>query len=230
MNNNNRGDYSNRNRYQDERDTHWLHGHHQGQNSDRGNYTVDSHFNRGYGDNAYSQYADNRSFNSNADQSQMSTQGRFRPGGAQYSGHDYTQGNRNDNPYGMSYFPDDDHNSGRHYEARADYSDRDYESLRQRAGGNYRSGSNDVNFGHDVSRREPQGNWTRGDRGDYESYRRYEEGNPNFDNDYRGGFSGRNYAPGQPHYGEGQYYSQMDSWQNQSEDAYEQYLRNRDRR
>ncbi|RIJ41876.1 hypothetical protein [Pontibacter oryzae] len=229
MNNESRDNYRDNNNYRDDRSARWLHGHHQGQSSDRGNYTVDSHFNRGYGNNAYSQYADSRSFNSNADQSQMSGQGRFQPGGAQYIGPDYTQDNRSGNPYGMSYFPEDDHNSGRHYEAKADYTDRDYEAFRQREQSG-RTGMADERFGHDVNRREPQGNWTRGGRGDYESYRRYEEGNPNYDNNYRGGFSGRNYAPGQPHYGEGQHYSQMDRWQGQNDENYDQYLRNRDRR
>ncbi|MCX2741793.1 hypothetical protein [Pontibacter anaerobius] len=226
-----RDDYRRREDYREDREAHWLHGHHHGQNSDRGNYTVDTHFNRGYGDASDSQYGDTRSFNTNADQSQMSPQGRFQSGGAHYSGPDYTRGNRgSDNPYGMSYVPRDEYNSGRHYEARADYSDRNYDDLRRSGQSAYRYGMGDERFGHDVRRGESRGNWTRNSRGDFESFRRNEQGNPNYDNDYRGGFAGRNYARGERHYGEGQYYSDMDNWQGQSDENYERYMRNRDRR
>lgn len=58
-------------------------------------------------------------------------------------------------------------------------------------------------FGHEVNRGRDQDRerLTRGDRGDYESYRRYEHNNPNYDNDYTTGFAGRNYSD-RPHYGE----------------------------
>lgn len=225
-----RNNYRDRDEYRPDPDARWLHGHHHGQNADRGNYTVDSHFNRGYGDNAYSQYGDTRSFNSNADQRQMAPQGRFQAGGAQYSGQDYTRGRRSDNPYGMSYIPRDDHNSGRHYEPNADYSDRNYDELRRSGRSDYRMGMADERFGHEVNRGNRGGNWSRGGRGDYESYRRNEAGNPNYDNDYSTGFAGRNYARGTEHYGEGQHYSDMDTWQGQSDANYERYMRNRDRR
>ncbi|OKL41690.1 hypothetical protein [Pontibacter flavimaris] len=217
--------------YPEDREGQWLHGHHQGQNSDRGNYTTDSHFNRGYGVSADSQYGDTRSFNSNADQWQMSPQGRFQSGGAHYSGQDYTRGGSgSDNPYGMSYVPDDDYNSGRHYDPQADYSDRDFDELRRQGRSDYRYGMADERFGHDVRRGDHSGNWARGQRGDYESYRRYEQGNRNYDNDYSGGFSGRNYTPGEQHYGEGNRYSDRDSRQGQREVDREGYMRDRDRR
>lgn len=214
-----------------EREPRWLHGHHHGLNSDRGNYTTDSHFNRGYGEPTDRQYGDTRSFNSNSDYSQMAPQGRFQAGGAHYSGQDFTSGRSGrDNPYGMSYYPNDEHNSGRHFEERADYSDRDYDDLRRQKPSGYRSGRPDERFGHDVRRGERRGGWARGHRGDYESFRRNEQGNPNYDNDYRGGFAGRNYAKGETHYGEGQHYSDMDNWEGRSDANYERYLRDRDRR
>lgn len=159
----------------------------------------------------------------------MYPQGRFQAGGAHYSGPDYTSGSRSDNPYGMNYFPEDDHNSGRHYDPQADYSDRDYDDLRQQGRSDYRYGMADERFGHDV-RRGGNDNWARGSRGDEESYRRYEQGNRMYDNDYSTGFAGRNYARGEKHYGEGQYYSEMDRWQGQSGENYDRYMRDRDRR
>lgn len=225
-----RENYNRQDNYRSDRDARWIHGHHQGQNSDRGNYTVDTHFNRGYGDASDSQYGDTRSFNSNADQWQMSQQGRFQPGGAQYSGDDYARGSSSDNPYGMSYVPRDGHNSGRHYEARADYSDRDYSDLRRQGQSTYRTGMADEQFGHEVRRGRDDGNWARGSRGDYESYLRYEKGNPNYDSDYSIGFAGRNYARGEKHYGEGQFYSQSDRWEDRNNQNYERYMRDRDRR
>ncbi|WP_266205394.1 hypothetical protein [Pontibacter kalidii] len=225
------GNYRRQENYQEDRDARWLHDHHQGQNSDRGNYTVDTQFNRGYGTNRASQYGDTRSFNSNADQWQMYPEGRFQAGGAHYSGQDYARGSSgSDNPYGMTYVPDDDHNSGRHYDPQADYSDRDYEDLRRQGQSDYRYGMADERFGHDVRRGDNSGSWARGQRGDYESFRRYEQGNRNYDNDYSGGFSGRNYARGEQHYGEGQRYSDMENRQGQREADREGYLRDRDRR
>lgn len=214
-------------------DAHWLHGHHQGQNADRGNYTVDTHFNRGRGDNSYSQYGDPGSFNSNADQRQMSPQGRFQAGGAQYSGEDYTGNSHSSNPYGMTYTPDDDYNSSRHYDARADYSNRDYDDLRRKEQSDYRYGMADERFGHEVRRGNNDGRWANDSRSDYESYRRYEKGNPDYDNDYTTGFAGRNYAAGETHYGEGSYYSNLDRWNNghsdNRRDRYDEGDRNRDR-
>ncbi|AKD04545.1 hypothetical protein POKO110462_22040 [Pontibacter korlensis] len=227
-----RDNYRDRDRdnYHTDPDARWLHGHHHGQNSDRGNFTVDTHFNRGYGTNRASQYGDPTSFNSNADQWQMYPQGRFQSGGAQYSGKDYTRNNNSDNPYGMTYVPNDDHNSGRHYDPQADYSDRDYDDLSRRGQSDYRYGLADERFGHDVRRGDNEGNWARGSRGDDESYRRYEHRNRMYDNDYSTGFAGRNYARGEQHYREGQHYSDMDTWQGQSDQNYERYMRDRDRR
>ncbi|TPE46035.1 hypothetical protein [Pontibacter mangrovi] len=226
-----RYDTSDRNRYREEDDARWLHGHHHGQNSDRGNYTVDSQFNRGYGNNADSQYGDTRSFNSNADQQQMSPQGRFEAGGAHYAGPDYTQGRSGSgNPYGMTYVPQEEHNSGRHYDARADYADRDYDELRQRGRSDYRYGMADERYGHDVRRGDNSGNWSRSARGDAESFRRSEYRNPNYDNDYSTGFAGRNYARGEKHYGEGQHYSEMDNWNQRENRRHDDYMRDRDRR
>lgn len=231
MKNDRRDNYRDRDNYREDRDAQWLHGHHHGENSDRGNYTIDTHFNRGYGDSDYSQYGDSASFNSNADQRQMSPQGRFQPGGARYSGDNYARGSRSGgNPYGMSYFHDDDYNSGRHYDAQADYSDRDYEDLRRRGEPNYRYRMADERFGHDVRRGGEEGNWSRSSRGDHESFRRNEQGNPNYDNDYSTGFAGRNYARGKTHYGEGQYYSNLDRWEGEGDEQYERYMRERDRR
>ncbi|MFD2515480.1 hypothetical protein ACFSRY_16525 [Pontibacter locisalis] len=231
MKNDRSENYRDRDNYREDRDARWLHGHHQGQNSDRGNYTIDTHFNRGYGDNDYSQYGDSASFNSNADQRQMYPQGRFQAGGAHYSGEDYTNSNRNaDNPYGMSYFNDDEFNSGRHYDPRADYSDRDYDDLRRKGEPNYRYRMADERFGHDVRRGGNDEYRSRGSRGDFESYRRYEQGNPNYDNDYTTGFAGRNYVRGEKHYGEGQTYSNLDHWEDRgNEQQYERYMRERDR-
>lgn len=211
-----------------------LHGHHHGQNSDRGNYARDSHFNRGYGNNAFSQWGDDSSFNGNADQSQMYPQGRFQAGGAQYSGDDYTRGNSSpDNPYGMSYFKEDDHNSFRHYDSRADYSDKDYSSFGNNGPSHYRSRMADERFGHDVRRGGDDGNWDRGSRGDYESYRRYEQGNRMYDNDYSTGFAGRNFTEGETHFGEGSHYSDMQNRRdesNQNQNRHDDYMRSRDRR
>src|SRR5690606_28553597 len=99
-------------------------------------------------------YYDTRSFNTNIDQEYGSRQGRFQPGGAQYSGENFTgqRRSRNDNPYGMSYVPNDDYNSGRHYDAQADYSNRDYDDLRRPGTSWTRSGQYDESFGHDVGR------------------------------------------------------------------------------
>lgn len=213
-----RGQYEDREDRNRDADAHWLHGHHQGQNSDRGNYTVDTHFNRGYGRNEYDQYGDNASFNSNAYYRQANDEGRFGPGGANYAGEDFSRrGQNTDNPYGMTYIPSDRYNSGRHYDARADYSDHNYDDLRQnrQTGTPYRRP--DERFGHDVRSGGDNENWARGSVGDYESYRRYEMGNRSYDNDYSGGFAGRSYTPGATHYGEGSYYSELDRWQQEAQ-------------
>ncbi|MDX5418597.1 MAG: hypothetical protein LPK07_02545 [Hymenobacteraceae bacterium] len=220
-----------RDNYRDEREPRWLHGHHSGQRSDRGNYNIDTHFNRGYGSNAASQYGDQASFNSNADQEQMYPQGRFQSGGAHYSGEDYAQGGSRGpgNQYGVTFIGDE-YNSGRHYDARADYSDRDYDDLRRQGRQDYRYGMADERFGHDVRRGNDSGNWARGSRGDYESYRRYEHNNPNYDNDYTTGFAGRNYTRGVDHYGEDSRYSNMERWRGESDQRHDRYMRDRDRR
>ncbi|MFD3000996.1 hypothetical protein ACFS7Z_11525 [Pontibacter toksunensis] len=230
---------NNRENYRDDRDREPrpLHGHHHGQNSDRGNYARDSHFNRGYGNNAFSQWGDDSSFNGNADHSYMYPQGRFQAGGAQYSGEDFSDrsNSSSDNPYGMTYFKDDDHNSYRHYDSRADYSNSDYgdSDLGNNGRSDYRYGLADEKFGHDIRRGGDDGNWDRGSRGDYESYRRYEQGNRMYDNDYSGGFAGRNYTRGEDHYGEDSRYSNIERWRgesNQRHDRYDDYMRDRDRR
>ncbi|GAB3539013.1 hypothetical protein GCM10027443_35030 [Pontibacter brevis] len=221
-----------------DREPRWLHGHHHGQNSDRGNYVRDSHFNRGYGNNAFSHWGDDNSFNSNADHSYMYPQGRFQAGGAHYSGEDFNdRGNySDDNPYGMTFTPERDENiyNGQ-YDSRGDYSNRDYsdEALGNNGPSDYRYGLADERFGHDVRRGGNDGNWDRGSRGDYESYRRYEHGNRMYDNDYSTGFAGRNYARGEDHFGEDTRYSNMERWRGESDqrsDRYDDYMRDRDRR
>lgn len=233
MRDNRRDDARNERRNRDIADAHWLHGHHHGENSDRGDYTIDTHFNRGQGDNSYSQYGDPSSFNSNADQSQMSPQGRFQSGGAQYSGEDYTRNSHSDNPYGMTYTPHDDYNSDRHYDSRADYSNHDYDDLRRQGPSHYRYGMADERFGHEVRRGNNDGKWASDSRSDDESYRRNEKGNPDYDNDYTTGFAGRNYSPGEIQYGEGSYYSNLDRWNHEQNDQrrnrQEQDGRNRNR-
>ncbi|HEY4650495.1 MAG TPA: hypothetical protein VIG72_03730 [Pontibacter sp.] len=198
-----------------DRDTEarWLHRHHHGQSSDRGNYTVDSHFNRGRGEYDVD-YLDDTSFNSNADQGYHYPEGRFQAGGAQYMGEDFTRSNRSsqDNQYGMTYIPDDARNSQRHYDARADYSNSDYSDLRHNREPRNRYGLADERFGHDVSRGSRDSYLGHSSRGDMESYRRYEQFDPRYDNDYSGGFAGRNYTEGTDHYGEGRYYSNLDRW------------------
>jgi hypothetical protein len=79
--------------------------------------------------------------------------------------------------------------------------DRDWRSRKEEYG--YGRHNYDV-FGHEVrrgDRDQDRERLTRGDRGDYESYRRYEQGNRMYDNDYTTGFAGRNYSD-RPHYGE----------------------------
>lgn len=196
----------------------WLHSQQHGQNSDRGNYTIDTHFNAGYGRNDYDQFGDTSSFNEMNQARQMAPEGRFGPGGSRYTGEDFSGRRRNDeNPYGMSYIPSGRYNSGRHYDPRADYSDRDYEDLRRQ--GNPQGGGTrmDERFGHSVRTDHDRDNWARGSVGDYESYRRYEMGNRSYDNDYSGGFAGRGYTEGAPHYGEGSYYSELSRWQHEAQ-------------
>jgi hypothetical protein len=194
----------------------WAHGHHHGENSDRGNYTVDSRFNSGYGAQE-NDYYDSRSFNTNIDQGYESRQGRFQPGGAQYSGEDFAAHRHpgRANPYGMSYFQDDDYNSGRHYDPGASYRNRDYDELRHPGISRVRPDTYDERFGHEVSRRRDRDAQAfRGHSaiGDYESYRRYEMNNPAYDNDYSGGFAGRTHTEGRDHFGEDTTYSTMSDW------------------
>ena len=211
----------------------WAHGHHHGENSDRGNYTVDSRFNSGYGAQEDDFY-DTRSFNTNIDHEYGSRQGRFQPGGAQYSGEDFAgqRRKRKDNPYGMSYVPNDDRNSGRHYDPQADYSNSNYDDLRRPGNSWTRSDKYDESFGHDVSRRRrrgDQGFQGHSSIGDYESYRRYEMNNPAYDNDYSGGFAGRNHTEGREHFGEDSHYSNLNRWgqenrpQRRSEDRHNRH-------
>jgi hypothetical protein len=205
---------NNREKNRDDRnmEPRWAHGHHHGENSDRGNYTVDSRFNSGYGAQE-DDYYDTRTFNTNIDHEYSSRQGRFQPGGAQYSGEDFTSRSRGgqDNPYGMSYVPNDDRNSDRHYDPQADYSNRDYDDMRRSGNSWTRSDKYNERFGHDVGRgdRDFQGHSSMGD---YESYRRYEMGNRMYDNDYSGGFAGRNHTEGREHFGEDSSYSNLDRW------------------
>lgn len=207
------------NRDNREMEPRWLHGHHHGENSDRGNYTVDSRFNIGYGSQENDFY-DTRTFNTNTDHEYGFPQGRYQVGGAQYSGEDYTRGRRRrkDNPYGMSYVPNDDHNSGRHYDPQADYSSRDYDDLRRQGRPWERHGLADEQFGHEVNHRGRNRGDYRGHSsiGDYESYRRYEMGNRMYDNDYSGGFAGRNHTEGRPHFGEDSTYSNLERWNQQN--------------
>lgn len=197
----------------------WLHSHHHGENSDRGNYTVDSHFNSGRGEYDVD-YMDDTSFNSNDDQGYHYPQGRFQHGGAQYMGQDFAQQNRtsDDNMYGMTFTPQNRYNSGRHYDARADYSNRDYSAYREQHEPRNRYGLADERFGHDVSRSNRNDEYMgHSSMGDIESYRRYEQFDPRYDNDYSGGFAGRNYTEGADHYGEGSYYSNLDQWRGEQD-------------
>ncbi|MCC9167499.1 hypothetical protein [Pontibacter harenae] len=223
---------NNQNDYNRNRDPRWLSDRHQGQNSDRGNYRIDSNFNRGYGDNADSHYLDDRSFNSHADHQHMHPQGRFQSGGAYYAGPDYTQGRESeDNPYGMSYVPSDSDISYNHYDPRADYSNIDRDERDQMPEPWGHMGLADERFGHDVRRGGDDRNMGRYSRGDYESYRRYEHGNNMYDNDYRGGFADRNYNQDQAHYGEDSRYSNMERWNGRSDQRHDRYDQDRgDRR
>lgn len=218
--------------HNEEREPRWLHNHHQGYNSDRGNYTIDSHFNRSRGDMGYSDFGATDSFRPFSEEDQRYHRRRMDHGGAHYAGDDYTSDRkRTDNPYGMTFTPRDDYNSGRHYDARADYSDRDYDDIRRGSGREYSSAyDEDQNYGHDIRRGGGNENWARGSIGDYEGYRRHERRNPNYDNDYSGGSAGRNYSEGRPHYGEGRYNSELERWSGQGDERYERYMRERDRR
>ncbi|MFD2245191.1 hypothetical protein [Pontibacter ruber] len=228
---NNNRDERNRNRDEEPR---WLHEQRHGHNSDRGNYTIDSNFNLGYGGAADKDYGDQRTFNTNADQGYTYPQGRYQVGGAQYSGDDYTRNSRSseDNPYGVTYVPQDRHNSYRHYEANADYSNKDYDDLRRKGRSHERYGMADERFGHDVRHGRDRQNEYMGHSspGDYESYRRYEYGNRMYDNDYSGGFAGRNHTEGKPHFGEDTYYSNLERWQGQSNQRHDRTDRDRARR
>lgn len=207
-----------------EEEPRWLNGQRHGENSDRGNYRIDSHFNRGRGE--YDQdYLDNSSFNTNAAQRYTSPEDRYQVGGAQYAGQDFTQQRRRNsaNMYGMSYTKDDGYNSGRHYDPRASYRNKDYSDLRNQNEPRDLSRERNERFGHEVSRDKRRDYLGHASMGDYESYRRYEQNDPRYDNDYSGGFAGRNYSEGADHYGEGSYYSNLDRWryesQNQQQEA-----------
>ncbi|MBB6610046.1 hypothetical protein H7F15_03265 [Pontibacter sp. Tf4] len=208
----------------------WLHRHHHGENSDRGNYTVDSHFNSGRGEYDVD-YMDSASFNSNDDQGYHYPQGRFQAGGAQYMGEDFAGRGQStdDNIYGMTYTPQNRYNSGRHYDARADYSNRDYSDYREQHTPRSRYGLADERFGHEVSRGNRDDYSGHSSMGDIESYRRYEQFDPRYDNDYSGGFAGRNYTDGADHFGEGRYYSNLDRWRGE-QNQQQNYGRGRGRR
>lgn len=225
--NDNRDDY---NRNDEPR---WLHEQDHGENSRRGNYRIDSNFNRGYG--GFDQgFRDETSFNTNVDQGYTTRQGRYQVGGANYMGEDFARNSNIDNPYGMSYTSDDGYNSDRHYDRRADYSNRDYDDMREKSRPRERYGLADERFGHDVTRGGNRGLHTgHSSPGDYESYRRYEHGNRMYDNDYSGGFAGRNFTKGRDHFGEDSHYSNQDRWNDGTDQRHDRYSdrdRGRDRR
>lgn len=228
---NDRNDF--RDDYNRDRDPQRLHDQDHGENSRRGNYRIDSHFNRGYGEYE-DDFRDTRSFNTNADQGFKTMKGRYQVGGATYMGEDFARNSNLENPYGMTYTPDDGYNSDRHYDSRADYSNNDYDHLRENKRPRDRFGLGDERFGHDVNRGNRDDNYMgRYSRGDYESYRRYEKDNRMYDNDYSGGFAGRNHTEGRDHFGEDSYYSNQDKWNNGSDqrhDRYSERSRNDDRR
>ncbi|MCJ8167371.1 hypothetical protein MKJ04_21195 [Pontibacter sp. E15-1] len=217
-----------------EREPRWLHGHHHGQNSDRGNYSPDSHFYRGYEDSPYTQYRDDSRFNSNEDRRQMSPSGRFRPGGARYSGPDFTRGNAGapDNPYNMSYPKRDGYNSSHHYDARADYSRRGNTDFGMNLSGeeNRRYGRGEERFGHEVRRNNQDDRWGRDSRRDFKSYSQNEAGYTNYDDDYTPGFAGRNYSEDAMQYGETRRFLSRWDDRNRNTDDYDDYMRHRDRR
>ncbi|TXK26983.1 hypothetical protein FVR03_21385 [Pontibacter qinzhouensis] len=212
-----------------------LHEQRHGNNSDRGNYTTDSHFHPGTGRAFDKDFYDQRTFNSNADHQFSYPQGRYQAGGATYSGPDYGRDQRahDDNPYGMTYRRNDGYNSGRHYDARADYSNTDYDDRNHPGRSNERTGMEDERFGHEVRRGGGNDRFLgHSSPGDYESYRRYEQDNRMYDNDYSGGFAGRNHTAGREHFGEDSSYSSMDSWNdknNQRHNRHEQGQQNRRR-
>ena len=219
---NNRND--NRN-YQDRNtEPRWLHEQDHGENSRRGNYSIDSHFNRGYG-NYEDDYRDDTSFNTNVDQGYTTRQGRYQVGGATYMGEDFTRDNNSENPYGMTFKPQDRYNSTRHYDSRADYSNNDYDDMRHNNRPRDRYGLADERFGHDVNRGGNSDDQYLGrySRGDYESYRRYEKGNRMYDNDYSTGFAGRNYNDQRDQFGEDRHYSNLDRWNGGSDQRRDRY-------
>ncbi|WP_187261453.1 hypothetical protein [Pontibacter beigongshangensis] len=201
--------------WRQEEEPNRLHEQRHGHNSDRGNYTTDSHFHPGTGRAFDKDFYDQRTFNSNADHGYTYPQGRYQAGGATYGGDNYMHSQRSaqDNPYGMTYTRDDGYNSGRHYDPRADYSHSDYDDLRQQGRSSDRRGMADERFGHDVRRGGGDDrSLGHSSMGDYESYRRYEQGNRMYDNDYSGGFAGRNHTEGRQHFGEDASYSNLDRW------------------
>lgn len=214
---------NNRNNHRDA-EPRWLHEQDHGENSRRGNYRIDSHFNRGYG-SYEDDFRDETSFNTNADQDYKTRQGRYQIGGATYMGEDFTQNSNSDNPYGMTYTKSDDYNSTRHYDSRADYSNRDYEDLRNNSRPRERYGLADEKFGHDVNRGGNRDDQYLGhsSRGDYESYRRYEKDNRMYDNDYSTGFAGRNFNNERDHFGEDSHYSNLDKWNNGTSQRHDRY-------
>jgi hypothetical protein len=129
---------------------------------------------------------------------------RSRRGGGspyRYGEDDYSPRSRQDQGGGRQQ-------GDRQEDRRIHHQDRDWERRKDEYG--YGRHNYDV-FGHEVARGgRDQERMTRGDRGDYESYRRYEQGNRNYDNDYTTGFAGRNYSD-RPHYGEGTRYGDNDN-------------------
>jgi hypothetical protein len=78
-----------------------LHEQDHGNNSRRGNYRTDSHFNSGYGRRADLDYDHQNDFNNNPGRAEYENRGENRPGGARYTGDDwYGTFNRSDNQYG----------------------------------------------------------------------------------------------------------------------------------
>lgn len=139
----------------------------------QGGYTFDSYYNQYEGAYGNEDYNNMGGYVNQDYQHNNFTENYYRPGGAQYTGHDYT-GNRSSarNPFGMTFMPDDDYNSGRHYDSRADYGNTRYDSDRgSRDFGYHRRG--DEIFGHDISRRGQEDFYHNQRQMDYESDHRY---------------------------------------------------------
>ena len=117
----------------------------------------------------------------------------------------------------MSYTKDDGYNSGRHYDPRANYRNSDYSDLRRQNEPRDLSREHDERFGHEIGRRKDANYMGHSSIGDYESYRRYEQNDRRYDNDYSGGFAGRNYNQDAQQFGEGNYNSNLDRWRSENE-------------